>query len=116
MKLNVFKEMSSTVKIGKKSPKLRASIVESVLESCVNGVSFCELLFQIQKTLPMTNKILKKYLFYLISYDLVSYNGNSQSYLTEDGGFDLLHMINKEKKNAIVNSDDIVITLEGIYK
>jgi hypothetical protein len=69
-----------------------------------------------QKTLPITDKILKKYLFYLISYDLLSYNGNSKSYLTEDGGFDLLHMINKEKKMAFVNSNDIVITLEEAYK
>lgn len=95
-----------------KSPKLKAVIVEHILKYCVNGVSICELLCSIQSTLPLEYKTLKKYLFYLINYELVSYDGQKQSYMTEDGGFDLLHMINKEKKMAVENSEDIVITIE----
>ena len=66
-----------------------------------------------QRTLPLlSNKIPKKYLYYLINYELVSYNRQRKSYLTEDEGLDLLQMINKEKKTAMVDSEDIVITIE----
>ena len=95
-----------------KSPKLKAVIVEHILTNCVNGVSICELLCIIQNILPLQYKTLKRYLYYLINYELVSYDGQKQLYMTEDGGFDLLHMINKEKKMAIENSEDIVITIE----
>ncbi len=104
--------MSSIYNNNIKSPKLKAEIVESILVSCINGVPISELSSIIQKILPVPSKTLKKYLFYLINYELVSYNVQKQSYLTEDGGLDLLHMIHKEKKMTIVNSEDIVITIE----
>lgn len=105
--------MSATYHSSLKSPKLKAAILEHVLLSCINGISIGELLFEMQRTLPLlSHKTLKKYLFYLINYELVSYNGQRKSYLTEDGGLDLLQMINKEKKMAMVDSEDIVITIE----
>ncbi|MEJ7642793.1 MAG: hypothetical protein WKF36_11475 [Candidatus Nitrosocosmicus sp.] len=105
--------MSITYHSSLKSPKLKAVIVEQVLLSCIKGISIGDLLFEMQRTLPLlSHKTLKKYLFYLINYELVSYNGQRKSYLTEDGGFDLLQMINKEKKMAMVDSEDIVITIE----
>ena len=42
----------------------------------------------------------------------MSYDGQRQLYITEDGGLDLLYVINKEKKMAMANSEDIVITIE----
>ncbi len=95
-----------------KSPKLQAVIVEPILLSCINGVSICQLSFEIQSMLPLPYLVLKKYLFNLINYELVSYNGQKQVYKTEDGGFDLLYMINKEKKMTTVDGEDIVITIE----
>lgn len=105
--------MSTTYHSSLRSPKLKAAILEHVLLSCINGISIGELLLEMQRTLPLlSHKTLKKYLFYLINYELVSYNGQRKSYLTEDGGLDLLQMINKEKKTAMVDSEDIVITIE----
>jgi hypothetical protein len=95
-----------------KSPKLRAVIVESILTSCVNGVSMCELSLKVQRILPFPHRDLKRYLFYLINYELVSYDGQRQLFTTEEGGLDLLHTINKEKKMTMTNSEDIVITIE----
>jgi hypothetical protein len=95
-----------------KSPKLRALIVESILTSCVNGVSIYELSLKIQRIWPFPKRSLKKYLFFLINYELVSYDGQRQLFITEEGGLDLLHMINKEKKMTMANSEDIVITIE----
>jgi hypothetical protein len=95
-----------------KSPKMRAVIVESILTSCVNGVFMCELSLKVQRILPFPNRGLKRYLFFLINYELVSYDGQRQLFITEEGGLDLLHMINKEKKMTMANSEDIVITIE----
>jgi hypothetical protein len=104
--------MSCTYYNNAKSPKLKAVILEPVLLSCINGISIDEILFQIQKKLPLSPKTLKKYLIYLINYELVSYNEPRRSYLTEDRELDLLQMINKEKKMTMVDSEDIVITIE----
>ena len=84
----------------KRSPKLKASVIEPILLICINGVSIYELLFEMQGILPVPYKILKKYFFYLVSYELVSYNGKRQIFVTEDGGLDLLYKIHKEKQNT----------------
>jgi len=104
--------MGFTSHTNTKSPKLKAVIVEPVLKSCVNGVSICELSLDIQRILPLPYRVLKRYLFYLINYELLSYDGQRQLYTTEEGGLDLLCMINNEKKVAMANSEDIVITIE----
>ena len=70
---------------------------------------------EIQRLIPLPYDVLKKYLFFLINYDLLSYNGKSQVYLTEEWGFDMLDAINREKRISKVNSKDIVITIEEFY-
>jgi hypothetical protein len=62
--------------------------------------------------LPVINDILKIYLFYLIDYDLVSYNGQKQIFSIKDNGYDLLDMIEIEKNEEKSNIEDIVITIE----
>ncbi len=104
--------MSSTYYNSLKSPKLKAVVLEPILLSCIRGISIGELLSEIQITLPLSHKTLKKYLFYLINYELVSYDGQRRLYLTEDGGLDLLQTIKKEKKVTMMDSEDILITLE----
>jgi hypothetical protein len=100
-----------------KSPKLKAEIVESILIYCVNGSSICELSLEIQRIMPLPHNSLKKYLFYLISYEILSYDGQRQVYVMEDGGYDLLDTINREKRKIMVNSEDIMITIEeGFYR
>jgi predicted transcriptional regulator len=98
----------------KNSPKLKASIIEPILLLCINGISIYELPNEIQRmvSLPLPCKIIKKYLFYLISYGLISYKGQRQIYITEDGGLDLLYRIHQEKQNTFAISEDITITLE----
>ena len=96
----------------KRSPKLKASILEPILLYCINGISIYELPIEIHRLLPLSCKILKKYLFYLISCDLISYDGQRQIYVTEDGGLDLLNKIHQEKRKTLVTNEDITITLE----
>ncbi len=105
--------MNSTASKKKiKSAKLQAVIVEHILVFCIKESSFYELIFETQRIFRLSHTTIKKYLFYLISYELVSYDGRKQVYMTEDGGFDLLHAIKREKKMTMVNSEDIVITIE----
>ena len=96
----------------KRSPKLKASIIEPILILCINGISIYELPIEIQGISPLPCKILKKYLFYLVSCELLSYNGQRQIYVTENAGFDLLYKIHLEKQNTLATSEDITITIE----
>ena len=42
--------------------------------------------------------MIKNYLFYLIDFEAISYNGQKKIIKISDGGLDLLEMIDKEKK------------------
>ncbi len=95
----------------KSSPNLKAAVFEHILLFCINGVPIYELLFEIQRILPLPYRTFKTFLFYRLIYELVSYNGQRQLYETEDEGFDLLQMINREKKMAMVDSEDIIVTI-----
>jgi hypothetical protein len=70
---------------------------------------------EIQRFIPLPYDALKSYLYFLINCNLLSYNGQIRVYITEDGGFDMLNAINKEKRISKVNSKDIVITIEEYY-
>jgi|SRR4051794_7348998 hypothetical protein len=96
----------------KRSPKLKACIIEPILLLCINGISIYELPIEIQGMSPLPCKTLKKYLFYLVSCELLSYDGQRQIYITKDGGLDLLHKIHQEKQKTLVTSEDITITIE----
>jgi hypothetical protein len=95
-----------------KSPELQAFIIEPVLSCCLCSVSFNFLLKAIQKRFQISCHDLKIYLFYMIEYDVLSYNGQKQSYEIEEGGLNLLSMIKKEKTQGKVNIKDITIRFE----
>ena len=94
------------------SPKLKASVVEPILISCINEISIYELEIIIQKILPLSKGSIKRYLFYLIEYGLISYNGQKQIVSIEDEGFNLLDMIVEEKRQQGTTIDDIMISFE----
>jgi hypothetical protein len=101
-----------------KSPKLRGAIVENILLSLLlhplQNMSVSELLFDLDRKLPLTSyKRLKKYLVYLTDYELISYNGYIRGYQIRDNGIDLLYWIVKEKKRLMISdSNDLTITIE----
>ena len=55
--------------------------------------------------------MIKNYLFYLIDFEAISYNGQKKIFKISDGGLDLLEMIDKEKKQK-KDIKDIIITFE----
>ena len=99
-----------------KSPKLKGEIVENILMLLyLKDYSISDLLYHIKKKLPYLSsyQIFKKYLVYLADYELISYNGQRHAYHIEENGIDLLDLIDKEKKRAmIVDSKDVTITIE----
>ena len=91
-------------------PKLRADIIEFILTSCSKGESIECLLYN-EKSLASFNKnIIKKYLFFLIEYEIVSYNGQKQIFIIEKKGYDLLNIIEEEKRNGNTDIHNILIT------
>ena len=54
----------------KRSPKLKASVIEPILLICINGVSIYKLLFEMQGILPISYKISKSICFILLAMDL----------------------------------------------
>jgi hypothetical protein len=70
-------------------------IVEYILLLCAWEATFDDLM---QLTISPPPTILKKYLFYLIDYDLISYNGQKQVYLIKDRGLEILSRIMMENK------------------
>ncbi len=100
-----------------KSPKLKSVIVENVLELLYKkDFTLSELLFKLQKRLSypqsFSYKSLKKYLVYLVDYELILYDGQRQVYTIEYNGLELLNWISKEKKRLLANTEDIKITME----
>ena len=73
-----------------KSPELKASIVEPILLRCVNKVSFYILALAIQQNFQISFIELKIYLFYLIDYEVISYDGEEQMFTIEGGGMEFI--------------------------
>ncbi|MDQ4074540.1 MAG: hypothetical protein M3162_09610 [Thermoproteota archaeon] len=100
-----------------KSPKLQGVIVENILLSlCKKELSISELSLELQKKIHLQDKTFKKHLYHLIDYELVSYSGQRKKYKIEEGGVDLLDRIDMEKNKAMVDIEDIVITIEKDFK
>jgi hypothetical protein len=70
-------------------------IVEYILLLCAGEVTFDDLMRLMFSSSPT---ILKKHLFHLIDYDLISYSGQKQAYHIKDKGLELLSKIMMENK------------------
>ena len=91
---------------------MQAAILKPILTLCIEGISICELSWKIQSIFPLPYTTIKRYLFYLIEYDVISYSGQRQKYRMELGGFGLLDLIHQEINQMGTDINDITITLE----
>jgi hypothetical protein len=97
----------------KKSPELKASIVEPILSFCSSSITFNFLLITIQQISRISPYELKIYLFYMIEYGVVFYKGQKQEFIIDKGGIDLLHVLKREKIQKKDSMNDITITFEN---
>lgn len=72
--------------------------LEFILSLCAREATFDDLM---QLMISSSPEILKKYLFYLIDYDFISYSGQKQVYLIKDKGLELLSRIMMENKTVL---------------
>lgn len=89
---------------------LKVSIVEPILVSCINDVSFSEIYLKLQKI--TSGRILKEYLFHLIDGLFIVYNGKKRTFKTCECGFELLYLIHIQADRNIVDYKDLSIKVE----
>jgi len=82
--LDLKKDMNISNNKDIKLPVLQAAVVEPILKLCVNGITMYDLKLKTDNMWSLMYDIAKKYLFYLIDYGLVSYNGQKQIFVIED--------------------------------
>lgn len=95
-----------------KSSAFEAAILQPILLNCMNGISIYNLAASIQKTIPIPYCTVKKYLFDMIEYDLLFYNGQNQMFTTDKAGYDLLVMIERKKALEKLDMNDIIIEID----
>ncbi|MBD0360878.1 MAG: hypothetical protein ICV56_09240 [Nitrososphaeraceae archaeon] len=86
--------------------ELDANVIKHVLEICSNDATIIRLIRNIRDVSCYT---LKEYLFYLITCDLISYNGEKKVYTIKYEGWKLLSMIKSAKNITDPRNVDIVI-------
>jgi predicted transcriptional regulator len=86
--------------------ELDVNIVKHVLEICSNDATIIRLIRNIRNISYYT---LKEYLFYLITCDLISYNGEKKVYAIKYEGWKLLLMIKSAKHIIDTGNRNIVI-------
>ena len=90
-----------------KSPQLQAAIVEPILKLCIDGITMDELKIKTDKMLPLMYTIAKKYLFYLIEYEFILYDGQKRIFIIKDEGYNLLHLFENEKSQLTTNINNM---------
>ncbi|WP_458747110.1 hypothetical protein [Candidatus Nitrosocosmicus sp. T] len=91
---------------------MEAVIFQPILLMCLRGSSIQMINLNIQRLLPISSELIKKYLFYLIEYGLISYDGNSRSYFSSNEGITLLVKIERKKVTEKLTTSDLLLCLE----
>jgi hypothetical protein len=94
------------------SMELEVIVVEQILRLCSNKTRFNTIFDAVRRIISLSRYILKKYLFYLIEIGILSYHGESQTYITTPAGLNLLYFIHTEKREIQSGIKNIVIYLE----
>jgi hypothetical protein len=91
---------------------MQAVIIQPILLRCLKGSRIQSIYQNVQKLLPISDELIKKYLFYLIEYGLISYNGNNHSYFLSDAGVNPLFKIERKKLTEKITTSEILLYLE----
>jgi predicted transcriptional regulator len=90
--------------------ELDANIVEPILEACTNEATIIRLANMTKGVASYNN--LKEYLFYLVDYDMISYQGDKRVYTMRYEGWRLLSMIKRTKKETNADNDNADIMID----
>ena len=106
--MKLFKDQEKTQNI----LVMQAIIFQPILLICFRGSSIQKINLNIQRLLPISSELIKKYLFYLIEFGLIAYYGSNRSYITTDDGIKLLFEIEHKKVTERITTSDILLYLE----
>jgi predicted transcriptional regulator len=91
---------------------MEAVIFQPILLMCLRGSSIQRINLNIQRLLPISSELIKKYLFYLVEYGLISYEGSRRSYFSTNEGITLLVKIERKKVTEKLTTSDLLLYLE----
>ena len=91
---------------------MQAVIFQPILLMGVKGSPIQRINWNIQRLLPISKELIKKYLFYLIEYRLINYNGAIHSFYTSNTGVNLLFKIERKKLTEKITTSEILLYLE----
>lgn len=91
---------------------MQAVIFQPILLTCLKKVSLFHLSSTIQRLLPISDELIKKYIFYLIEYELISYDGENRSFKTSEEGIRLLFKVEYKKYKEKLSVCDILMYVE----
>ena len=102
-----------------KAPKLRAVLVVLLLRSTIKGIATSNIDKLIRNLTSSSGHIssltmhtIKKYLYYLIEYDLILYDGTNQVFIIRNSGINLLAIIITSIKKYSLDIEKMLIGFE----
>ncbi len=103
-----MKVVKSNKENGKKIT-MKAIIIQPILISCFQGITISNLVSTISMVMPIHSDLIKKYLFYMIEYNLLIYNGRKQLFTTSRDGVNLLLQIELMKATEKLDTSQIFL-------
>jgi hypothetical protein len=106
---------------GSKAPKLKVVLVAILLRCTINGLDKSDIDVLIRNLTAsfssvyfpsLTKQTIKKYLYYLIEYDLILYDGTNQVFVIKNSGINLLSIIIATTKKCSLDIEKMSIEFE----
>ncbi len=80
-----MKVASSDNENGKKIV-MKVAILQPILMSCFEGITISHLYSTVSSIMPINKDAIKKYLFYMIEFNLITYRGKIKSFFIATDG------------------------------
>ena len=90
---------------------MKAVILHPILMSCLEGVTISQLYSIISSIMTIDEEPIKKYLFYMIEFNLITYRGKIKSFFIANDGFNLLLQIESMKSREKINTNQIFLQI-----
>ncbi|HKR74040.1 MAG TPA: hypothetical protein VJR94_08005 [Candidatus Nitrosocosmicus sp.] len=91
---------------------MKAVILQPILMSCFEGVTISHLYSTISSIISIDKEAVKKYLFYMIEFNLITYQGKIKSFFIANDGINLLLQIESMKSRESLNTNQIFLQVD----
>lgn len=108
--MTYMKDATSDNESGKKIV-MKAAILQPILISCFESITISHLCSIVSNIVPINKDVIKKYLFYMIEFNLITYKGKIKSFLIATDGINLLFQIESMKSREKLNASQIFLQI-----